>query len=137
MNSQSIFGDPFGLVVLLVVAGTIALLVSGLARLCIAYRGVRGPLLFVIVGVGGLAGYGVLRTSSSYLASLTAGQTIFMVLLIAIVSVVFAAIPRTRRHGLIGLIGASAMLAGFYAVYLGGVSLGLHAWANDRPVPLP
>ena len=61
MNSQSIYDDPVGLVVLLVMVGVTALLVWGLARVCVAYRGVRGPLLFVVLGAGGLAGYGVLR----------------------------------------------------------------------------
>lgn len=135
MNRQSIFDDPFGIAVLLVVVGITAALVWGLGRLYVAYRGARGPLLFVVLGAGGLAGYAVLRTSSGYVAGLIWEQAIFMVLLIAIVSVVFAAIPRTRRYGLTGLIGASVMLAGFFVVYLGGYSLGFHAWANDRPVP--
>lgn len=136
MNSQSIFDDPLGVVALLVVVGITALLVWGLGRLCVAYRGARGPLLFVVVGLGGVVGYDVLRTSSGYLAGLVWGQAVLMMMLVAIVSVVFAAIPRTRRFGLVGVIGAAAMLAGFFAVYLGGHYLGLHAWANDRPVPL-
>jgi hypothetical protein len=136
MNSQRIFDDPFGISVLLVVVGITAVLVWGLGRLCVAYRGVRGPLLFVVLGVGGVAGYDVLRTSSGYLAGLVWEQDVLMMLVVAIVAVVFAVIPRTRRYGLIGVIGAAAMLAGFFAVYLGGYYLGVHAWANDRPVPL-
>jgi hypothetical protein len=58
-----------------------------------------------------------------------------MMTLVVIVSAVFTAIPGTRRFGLVGVIGAIAMFAGFFAVYLGGYYLGLHAWANDRPVP--
>jgi hypothetical protein len=118
------------------VVGITAVLVWGLGRLCVAYRGVRGPLLFVVLGVGGVAGYDVLRTSSGYLAGLVWEQDVLMMLVVAIVAVVFAVIPRTRRYGLIGVIGAAAMLAGFFAVYLGGYYLGVHAWANDRPVPL-
>jgi hypothetical protein len=136
MNSQSIVVDPLGLVVLLVVVGVVALLVWGLARVCIAYRGMRGPLLFVAFGAGGLAGYDVLRTSSGYLAGLIWEQAVLMMLVVAIVSVVFAVIPSTRRYGLIGVIGVAAMLAGFFAVYLGGYYLGVHGWAHDRPAPL-
>ena len=136
MNSQSIFDDSFGAAVLLAVLSITGLLVWGLGRVCIAYRGARRPLLLGAIGVGGVAGYGVLRISSGYLAGLIYGQDVFMMVLVACVSAVFATIPRTRRCGLFGLIGTGAMLVGFFAVYLGGYYFGLYAWANDRPVPI-
>jgi len=95
---------------MLAVVGITAALVWGLGRLCVAYRGARMPLLLVVIGVGGVAGYVVLRTSSGYLAGLVWEQAVFMVLLVAVVSVVFAAIPRTRRYGVIGVIGLRACL---------------------------
>jgi len=136
MNGQSFLNDPFGLAVLLVVVVITAVLVWGIGWLLVAYRGARAPLLLVVLGVGGVAGYDVLRTSSGYLAGLVWQQAVFTMLLVAIVSVVVAVVPRTRRYGVIGVVGAAAMLAAFFAVYLGGYYLGLHAWANDHPVPL-
>jgi hypothetical protein len=135
MNSQSMFDDPGGiaaLVVLVVVAG---LMTWGVGWLAVTYRYARGLILAGAVAVGVLLGRSVLRTSSGYLAGLLYGQALFLMSLPVFASCIVAAIPRTRRFGLVSLIAAGVMVAGFFGTYLGGYYLGLHAWAHDGPVP--
>ena len=136
MNSQSMFDDPSGIGVLVVLLVVTGLLTWGVGWFVVTYRYGRGLVSAGALAVGVLLGRGVLRPSSGYLAGLLYGQTLFLMSLPVLASCIVAAIPRTRRLGLVSLMAAGVMLVGFFGTYLGGYYLGLHSWAHDGPVPL-
>ena len=136
MNSQPIWSDSIGLLVLAVTIAFIAGLVWGLACLDLAVRRARPLLVLAVVGLGGFAGYSVLLERSSWLASTLWSQFAFLMLLSLAVSGLMMALPTTRALGRRGIVGALLMAAAFEAVYLSGYLAGLYGWRGERPLPL-
>jgi hypothetical protein len=135
MTSQPIWSDPIGLLVLAVTIAFTAAVVWGLARLDLAVRRARPLIMLAVVGLGGLAGYGVLLERSSWLASTLWLQFAFLILLGLAVSGLMMALPKTRALGRRGIVGVLLMAAAFEAVYLSGYLAGLHGWRGERPLP--
>jgi hypothetical protein len=136
MNAQSVFDDPTGLALLGAFIAGLAAVLWGLGRVCVAYPRARVPLLLAALGAGGFLGYQVLGLTSSYVAALVWGEDLFLMAAAGFVSAILSAVPRTRRSGIAGLVGTLVMFVGFFAVYLGGYYLNLHAWRNDAPIPI-
>src|SRR5262249_39442309 len=135
-NSHSMFADPVDLAVLFVVVAGTGLAVWGLGRVYGSYQLLRVPLLASSVVIGSLLAYGVLSPSTGYLAGLVWEQAALLTLLLWSVSAGLTALPRSTSNGRVCVFVALLMFAGVFAVYLSGYYLGLHAWRNDRPLPL-
>jgi hypothetical protein len=136
MNSQPIWSDPIGVLVLAVTIAIIASVVWGMARLDMAVRRARPVILVAVVGLGGLAGYSVLPLRSSWLAASLWSQYVLLMLLALIVSALMTALPKTRALGRRGIVGVLVMAAAFELVYLSGYLAGLHGWRGEHPLPL-
>jgi hypothetical protein len=136
MHSQSMFADPVGMAALAVSVVVVAGAVWVAGRLWIVHRAVRVSLLLCALAIGGLFGVMVLREGSDYLASIILQQAVFLALLSAIVSGVWAIQRRTRRTAWVGLVCTATMFAGLWVTIIAGYYLGLAAYVSDRPVPL-
>jgi len=114
-----------------------AWLIWVLGWLCRRYRWARIPVLLVPVLLGSWLGFAALSAPHGYAAAYSFGAAWLLAIVTAVGAALLLPWRRSRRPGLLGFVGAVTILGAFYAVYLVGYGLDLHAWKHKERVDIP